>query len=339
MTVLSDLWDDVTDFISDPPLWVGIIGAIFTAGGYGGITGILTSGASGSGPLGVAYQEIMRALPNMLRGQSFAEAWTGQWVARVKAAASIAGPQFALQNIAQPVQALVTNTRFIQDMARTYQELRSRGLDAYNMGRELLSASERKCRELGISSAACSRADARAYAINAAANQNIFNPVSWNLETGEPATGTEVWAQLQRLQTKKDYTAAELAALLREAEAIFLPPAIIGTLRAKQIEAARFEEIRRNYDPPPVGRVSQKFPTIDRAIANTKPFEPVGGAVNPDAAGPPPLTTFGKIATAVLVTSPVWGVLLARQLAKGQRATRGRGQQRATRASGQRARR
>lgn len=319
---LGDIVDDVTDFISDPPLWVGLIGAAFTLGGYGGITGLL-------GQLETAVvQETMRSLPGLVRGDSFAAAWTGQWVARVKAAAQQSGQQFAVTYTAQPVQALTSNSTFVRDIAARYKQLQNAGADVETIGRTLLTESAQKCIAAGVPANYC-RADVRAYAINYAVGQNLFNPINWDLKTGDPRI-KETWDQIRRNDTRRLYTAAEISNLVREAEAQLLPTPIIAALREREREATEWERLAVNYggaaNLPQQLFDRRPFRVIDDRIRELAPPEAEAGNVTV-ARGPSPIRS---IFTYVLLTTPIWAgaIWLGRRQGRGRSSGRSRRQRR-----------
>ena len=258
-------FEDVVDFFENPPWWVAVIAAIFTLGGVGGLSGLLTTGGLfGGGPLILGAQEFIRSVPGLIQGKSFWAAWVGQWMSRVLAGARILGAQFADENIAKPTEQLTKNPQWIDQTKKKWNELRARGLSVEDAGREILAESVRQCRDAGLPAQEC-RPDVHAMGINYAINENVFDVMDWDLETGSPDL-RETWDRIKRSETIKSYTAADLQKIIQEAEANRLPQEIINGLKIRHMDLVRYEEIMSNWGGEPQQRYATKLPVIDEEL-------------------------------------------------------------------------
>ena len=312
MTIFEDIGDELTDFIADPPIWATIIASVYTVGA-GGLVGLLADQ-----PLQNAVTETLRALPGLLEGKSFAAAWTGQWLARVKKAAEIVGVDFVKKNVTVPVDWLAKDAEYGRRMVSRYQELQAQGLSPDAIKGRLLMEATAQCRSVSTDPALC-RADVQALAINYHLRENLFDPTGWDITTGEPARklGKPV-----STATRRDYTIAELDQLWRRAEQGGLPPPVVAALRRRHAEAVKMREFAENngirWGPRKFGKLTlsdvMMAPT-DPPPIDTGPPTPTGTpAPGPGPANPTPTATvsgarkslLGEIFLASLLTAPAW---------------------------------
>lgn len=307
-------WDDIKELIEDPPIWASIIAAVFTVGGAGGIAGILADQ-----PLQFAVQETIRSVPGLLEGRDFAGAWTGQWLTRVKRAAELAGADFARRELQAPTDWLTKDTQYGARIRARYDQLRGEGFTEEGIRNRLLEESIQQCLNVSTDPALC-RADVQALAINYHVQKNLYDTTSWDVRSGRPAVRA---VRDLRPVSNRQYTIAELDQIWRDAERRGFPIATVAALRKRHDQAVRMRTFAENNG---IQWGPRQFPTLTLEEITAPPVDQpppiVDTGTTPAGNTSSRQSTFAKIATAALATSPVWGFFLGRHLAERARSSR-----------------